>query len=86
METSTSFDKISNYIYVTALKTEIPHTLSTNINSYIESYYLCTHSQISLGKANAMCRACGTHGRGEKRVQGFGGIAQRKETTGKTKA
>jgi hypothetical protein len=24
-------------------------------------------------------RACGTHGRGEKRVQGFGGKARRKE-------
>jgi hypothetical protein len=31
-------------------------------------------------------RACGTHGRGEKRVQGFGGEARRKETTCKTKA
>jgi hypothetical protein len=30
--------------------------------------------------------ACGTHGRGEKGVQGFGGKARRKETTGKTKA
>jgi hypothetical protein len=31
-------------------------------------------------------RACGTHGRGEKGVQGFGGKARRKEATGKTKA
>jgi hypothetical protein len=31
-------------------------------------------------------RACGTHGRGEKRVEGFGGKARRKETTWKTKA
>jgi hypothetical protein len=30
--------------------------------------------------------ACGTHGRGEKTVQGFGGKDRRKETTGKTKA
>jgi hypothetical protein len=30
--------------------------------------------------------ACGMHGRGEKGVQGFGGKARRKETTGKTKA
>jgi hypothetical protein len=30
--------------------------------------------------------ACGTHGRGEKIVLGFGGKARRKETTGKTKA
>jgi hypothetical protein len=30
--------------------------------------------------------ACSMHGRGEKSVQGFGGKARRKETTGKTKA
>jgi hypothetical protein len=30
--------------------------------------------------------ACGTHGKGEKSVQGFGGKARRKETTIKTKA
>jgi hypothetical protein len=30
--------------------------------------------------------ACGTHRRGEKSVQGFGGKARRKETSGKTKA
>jgi hypothetical protein len=30
--------------------------------------------------------SCGTHGRGEKSVQGFDGKARRKETTGKTKA
>jgi hypothetical protein len=30
--------------------------------------------------------ACGTHGRGEKCVQGFGGKARTKETTGKAKA
>jgi hypothetical protein len=29
---------------------------------------------------------CGTHGRGEEIVQGFGGKARRKEATGKTKA
>jgi hypothetical protein len=29
---------------------------------------------------------CGTHGRGEKNVQGFGGKARGKETTWKTKA
>jgi hypothetical protein len=28
--------------------------------------------------------ACGTHGRGKESVQGFGGKAQRKETTRKT--
>jgi hypothetical protein len=35
-------------------------------------------------KANEVGRACGTHGRGEKSVQGFGGKARRKKTTGKT--
>jgi hypothetical protein len=37
-------------------------------------------------KANEVGGACGTHGRGEKSVQGFGGKARREETTGKTKA
>jgi hypothetical protein len=37
-------------------------------------------------EANEVGGACGTHGRGEKSVQGFGGKAGRKETTGKTKA
>jgi hypothetical protein len=37
-------------------------------------------------KANEVGGVCGTHGRGEKSVQGFGGKARRKETAGKTKA
>jgi hypothetical protein len=37
-------------------------------------------------KANEVGGACGTHGRGEKSVQGFGGKARGKETTWKTKA
>jgi hypothetical protein len=37
-------------------------------------------------KANEVGGACGTHGRGEKSVQGFGGKARRKDTTWKTKA
>jgi hypothetical protein len=41
---------------------------------------------ISQVKANEVGGACGTHGRGEKSVQGFGGKARRKETTWKTKA
>jgi hypothetical protein len=40
----------------------------------------------SQGKANEVGRAYGTHGRGQKSVQGFGGKARRKETTWKTKA
>jgi hypothetical protein len=36
-------------------------------------------------KENEMGEACGTHGRGEKRVQYFGGKARRKKTTWKTK-
>jgi hypothetical protein len=31
-------------------------------------------------KENEVGGACGKHGRGEKRVQGFGGKAQRKKT------
>jgi hypothetical protein len=57
----------------------------------MRNFIICTHPQISLGKssqvkANEVGAACGTYGRGEKSVQGFGGKAQRKETTGKTKA
>jgi hypothetical protein len=37
-------------------------------------------------ESRRMSRACGTHGRGEKSVQGFGGKARRKETTRMTKA
>jgi hypothetical protein len=37
-------------------------------------------------KENEAGGACGTHGRGEKSVQGFGGKAQRKEITRKTEA
>jgi hypothetical protein len=37
-------------------------------------------------KANEVGGACGTHGGGEKSVQGFGGKARRNETTGKTNA
>jgi hypothetical protein len=37
-------------------------------------------------KVNEVGGASGKHGRGEKSVQGFGGKARRKETTGKTKA
>jgi hypothetical protein len=37
-------------------------------------------------KANEVGGACGTHGRGERSVQGFGEKAGRKETTWKTKA
>jgi hypothetical protein len=37
-------------------------------------------------KANDVGGACGTHGRGEKSVKGFGGKFRRNETTWKTKA
>jgi hypothetical protein len=55
----------------------------------MRNFIICTHSQISLAsqvKANEVGGACGTHGRGEISVQGFGGKALRKETTSKTKA
>jgi hypothetical protein len=37
-------------------------------------------------KANEMGEACGTHGGGEKSVQGFGGKTRRKDAPWKTKA
>jgi hypothetical protein len=40
---------------------------------------------ISQVEANEVGGACGTHGRGVKSVQGFGGKARRKWTTWKTK-
>jgi hypothetical protein len=43
------------------------------------------NSQKSI-KENEVGGACGTYGRGEESVQGFGGKAQRKETTRKTQA
>jgi hypothetical protein len=52
----------------------------------VRNFIICTHPQISLGKANEVGGACGTHGRGERSVHGFSGTARRKETTGKTKA
>jgi hypothetical protein len=47
----------------------------------MRNFIICTQV-----KANKVGGACGTHGRGEKSVQGFGGKARRKETAGKTKA
>jgi hypothetical protein len=35
-------------------------------------------------KENEVGETCGTHGRGEETIQGFGGKARRKETTWKT--
>jgi hypothetical protein len=56
----------------------------------MRNFIISTHPQKSLGKlsqvkANEVGGACSMHGRGEKSVQGFGGKARRKETTGKTK-
>jgi hypothetical protein len=45
----------------------------------MRNFIICTHLQISLGKssrqvkANEVGGACGTHGRGDRSVQGFGG-------------
>jgi hypothetical protein len=51
------------------------------------SFIICTHHQILLGISNqGVGGACSTHGRGEKRVQGFGGKARRKETAWETDA
>jgi hypothetical protein len=55
----------------------------------MRNFIICTHPQISLAsqvKANEVCGACGTHGRGEKIVKGFGGRARSKETIWKAKA
>jgi hypothetical protein len=54
-----------------------------NLYSYPDIIRQVKSSQV---KANEVGGACGTHGRGEKSVQGLGGKARRKETAGKTKA
>jgi hypothetical protein len=51
-----------------------------------ELHSLCSSPDIIRQvKVNEVDGACGTHGRGQKSVQGFGGKTRRKETTGKTK-
>jgi hypothetical protein len=44
-------------------------------------YYYAVHV-----KENGVGGTCGTYGRGQENVQGFGGKAQMKETSRKTKA
>jgi hypothetical protein len=51
----------------------------------MRNFIICTYPQTSEVKANEVGGACGTHGRGERSVQGFGGKARGKETTWKTK-
>jgi hypothetical protein len=58
------------------------------VAKWAASYFLLIpkyHSADQI-KQNAVGRACGMHGRREESVQDFGGKAQRKETTQKTKA
>jgi hypothetical protein len=55
----------------------------------MRNFVICTHPQMSLAdqiKEIEVGGACSTHRGGEKRLQGFGGKARRKETTGKTEA
>jgi hypothetical protein len=54
-----------------------------------DSFTIFTHPQTPLGKSNReneVGRACGTHGKEQKSVQGFGGKDQGKEKNLKTKA
>jgi hypothetical protein len=54
----------------------------------MRSFISYTHPQILLGRSNPgeeVVGTCGTHGRGEECVQGFGEKARRKETTWKIK-
>jgi hypothetical protein len=44
-----------------------------------------SYDKVDQIKENEKGGACGMHGRGEKRVQSFGGKAQREETTWETK-
>jgi hypothetical protein len=49
-------------------------------NEELHNLYSCPNI-IRQVKANEVGGTCGTHGRGEKSVQGFGGKSRRKETT-----
>jgi hypothetical protein len=72
--------------YIISIGTEI-----TLISDHLNVLHILSKDLSRQGKAleikeNDVGRACGTHGRGEKRVQGFGGKARRKKTTWKTEA
>jgi hypothetical protein len=52
----------------------------------MRNFIICTYLQISLAsqvKANEVGGACGTHGRGEKSVQGFGGKPEGRRPLGR---
>jgi hypothetical protein len=55
-------------------------------NEELQFVLIPRYHEASKVRANEVGGACGTHRRGEKSGQDFGGKAQRKETTGKTKA
>jgi hypothetical protein len=50
----------------------------------IYSHIGCPYNLAGHVKDDEMAGACGTHGKGEKSIQGFGGKARRKETPRKT--
>jgi hypothetical protein len=55
----------------------------------MKSFVICVHLQILLGTSNKeewVDGTCGTHGRGDESVYGFGEKALRRETTWETKA
>jgi hypothetical protein len=55
----------------------------------MRSFIICTPPKYYYAdqtKENEVGGTCGTHGRGEKCVQGFDGKARMKETTSKAKA
>jgi hypothetical protein len=50
-------------------------------NGELHNFYSSLDTIRQINKENEVGRACGTHGRGEKRIQGFGGKVGRKKTT-----
>jgi hypothetical protein len=66
--------RLISYIYIISRSSVVIHNLYSSPDI------------IRQVKANEVGGVCGTHGRGEKSVQAFGGKFRRKETTGKTKA
>jgi hypothetical protein len=83
-----NFVTLLSDLYIFWLVLESMGILAVHVAAVVLFYVLQKYKvkRSSLLLMNEVGRSSGTHGSGEKSVQGFGGKAQRKETTCKTKA
>jgi hypothetical protein len=72
-----SFENVTEVRHMETTLTNLNY-MHEEINSRLNSGNACYHSVHSVNEVGG---ACGTHGRGKKRVQGFGGKSRRKKTT-----